>query len=384
MLWKPFQLPSNKETVDFVDGLKTITGSGDPSSGEGIAIHIYTANASMGNKAFSNSDGDYLIVPQQGRLDIQTEVGKLVVEPGELVVIQRGHKFKADVEELFGSRFELPELGAIGANGLANPRDFQSPIAHFDIDQTPWEIIYKWVPALSCASRGAILTDTMSQKLRQDNHTPFDVVAWHGNYIPYKYDMRKFIHIGSISKDHIDPSVFTVLTAKSRTPGAPLAEFCVITARWDVASESFRPPFYHRNCAVEMLGVVYDDPAQPAMKPFEAGGFYYQTNMAPHGPAWEDFKAASEMKLEPMRVHEHSMRKSSFYRKLLDVTDRLMIRIQMLNLTDYAVNRSTTRAAFTTERFEALQPQFMKHIGEITATLKAKGLPPLDLSRAKL
>lgn len=92
--WKPFQLPRSSDKVDFVEGLKTIAGTGSPMEKTGLAIHMYLCNTSMDKKAFCNNDGDMLIVPQLGRLDIRTELGHLMVAPGEICVIQRGLRFK--------------------------------------------------------------------------------------------------------------------------------------------------------------------------------------------------------------------------------------------------------------------------------------------------
>mgnify|MGYP001657669928 CR=1 FL=1 len=248
LAWHPFDIPESGE-VDFVSGLKTVAGSGDPTLREGLATHVYTANTSMNKKAFVNSDGEFLIVPQQGALDIQTEFGPLFVQPGELVVIQRGIRFSVQLPdgpsrgyilEVWGTQFELPELGPLGANGLANARDFLSPVARYEIVKESWEIIYKL--------GGKFFKSTQ-------NHSPYDVVAWHGNYVsdtslrgvfgfanffqvPYKYDLTKFVNVGSISVDHIDPSIFCVLTAKSRDPNAPLADFLTFQPRWDVASRT--------------------------------------------------------------------------------------------------------------------------------------------------
>ncbi|KXN84859.1 Homogentisate 1,2-dioxygenase [Leucoagaricus sp. SymC.cos] len=225
LAWYPFKLPTDTEKVDWVEGLKTVGGNGDPTLREGLAIHMYLANTSMDKRAFCNGDGDMLICPQQGRLDIQTEFGKLMIRPGELCVIQRGMKFKVILPdgpsrgyilEIFGAHFILPDLGPLGGNGLANPRDFESPTACFEIDQSPWEIVYKVAGELHASHQ---------------EHTPFDVVAWSGNYVPYKYDMEKFVYVGSISRDHIDPSIFCVLTAKSKQTGIPLAELLIFGER---------------------------------------------------------------------------------------------------------------------------------------------------------
>lgn len=248
LAWHPFSMPSpssSSEKIDFISGLKTLAGSGEPTLREGLATHIYAANASMGRRAFVNSDGDMLIIPQQGILDITTEFGRLYVQPGEICVIQRGQRFRVALPEcdgekeegrrraargyileIWGSAFELPELGPLGANGLANARDFLAPVAAYEVERAPWEVVYKLAGKFFCSTQ---------------EHSPFDVVAWHGNYVPYKYDLTKFVNVGSISVDHIDPSIFCVLTARSRDPHAPLADFLIFSPRWDVASREFLP-----------------------------------------------------------------------------------------------------------------------------------------------
>jgi len=295
LAWRPFDIPSGSD-VDFVDGLKTLAGSGDPTLREGVATHMYMANKSMDHKAFVNSDGDYLICPQQGALDIQTEFGPLYVQPGEICVLQRGQRFKVKLPdgpsrgyilEIWGANFELPELGPLGANGLANARDFFHPKASFEISKDdPWEIIYKL--------GGRLFKSTQ-------NHCPFDVVAWHGNYVPYKYDLTKFVNVGSISVDHIDPSIFCVLTARSRDPTAPLADFLIFSPRWDVASHTYRPPYYHRNVASEFMGLLYGEYGGRSDE-FQPGGASYECGMVPHGVAYEEFKAASAQDVPQMQI----------------------------------------------------------------------------------
>lgn len=247
---------------------------------EGLATHVYTATKSMEKRAFVNSDGDFLIVPQQGALNIQTEFGPLYVQPGEICVIQRGLRFRVTVEgptrgyilEIWGANFELPELGPLGSNGLANSRDFLHPKAKFEVTHDdPWEIVYKL--------GGKFFRSTQ-------NHSPFDVVAWHGNYVPYKYDLTKFVNVGSISVDHIDPSIFCVLTAKSRDPTAPLADFLIFSPRWDVASHTYRPPYYHRNAASELMGLIYGEYGGRSDS-FQPGGVSFECGMVPHGVAYE-------------------------------------------------------------------------------------------------
>jgi homogentisate 1,2-dioxygenase len=180
LAWLPFDIPT-EGGIDFVSGLKTIAGSGEPTLREGIVTHVYTCNTSMKQKAFVNSDGEFLIVPQQGSLDIQTEFGPLFVQPGEICVIQRGIRFRVELPdgpsrgyilELWGSYFDLPELGPLGANGLANSRDFLHPKAKYEINKDGWEIIYKL--------GGKFFKSTQ-------DHSPFDVVAWHGNYVSFPY-----------------------------------------------------------------------------------------------------------------------------------------------------------------------------------------------------
>jgi len=300
LAWKPLDIPSNNTKIDFVDGLKTIAGSGDPTLREGLAVHVYLCNTSMNKRAFVNSDGDFLVVPQQGALDIQTEFGHLYVQPGEIFVIQRGQRFKVKVEgpsrgyilEIWGANFELPELGPLGANGLANARDFLHPVAAYEVTSNdPWDIVYK-------------LGGKFFQSYQE--HCPFDVIAWHGNYVPYKYDLTKFVNVGSISVDHIDPSIFCVLTARSRDPAAPLADFLIFSPRWDVASHTYRPPYYHRNVASEFMGLIYGEYGGRSDE-FQPGSMSYECGMVPHGVAWEEFEAASEKPQPVTRISTGSI-----------------------------------------------------------------------------
>lgn len=252
MRWMPFKL-EKCDDVDFVDGLKTLSGAGDVRSRKGLQIHIYTFNASMQNKAFYNSDGDFLIVPQLGNLIVLTEFGTLFVEPQEICVIQQGMRFSIGKEknqghcrgyilEVFDDHFELPNLGPIGANGLANPIDFQTPTAfRYDFKcENDFEIVNKFQNNLFVA--------------KQDFNV-FNVIAWRGNYVPYKYDLRKFMVINTVSFDHCDPSIFTVLTCPFK-PGTALADFVIFPPRWSVATNTFRPPYFHRNCMSEFMGML--------------------------------------------------------------------------------------------------------------------------------
>lgn len=274
--WGKFLLPQEPESVDFVQGLKTIGGHGEAVNKDGLAVHIYTANRSMKKTAFCNNDGDFLIMPQEGRLDIQTEFGHMMLRPGELAVIQAGIRFRVAlpdgvargyVQEIFGSHYELPELGPIGSNGMAMPRDFEHPLASFDVDQTTWTI--------TCKLAGQLF------EYEQD-HTPFDVVAWHGNYVPYKYAMEKFINSATVDREQSDPSIYCVLMAKSKVPGVALTEFLVFTPRWNVPQNTFRPPYYHRNVCTELMGMVYGKWHGSATM-LEPGGLTYEPSLMPHG-----------------------------------------------------------------------------------------------------
>ncbi|CAB4385274.1 unnamed protein product [Rhizophagus irregularis] len=304
--WSPFNkllLEDNKKTsndIDFVHGLHTLAGAGDPTIKNGLAIHIYTANANMDNTAFYNSDGDFLIVPQHGRLDIITEFGCLMVASNEIVVIPRGIRYSINfpdgpsrgyVLEVFGNHFELPDLGPIGANGLANPRDFLTPVASFEEKECDYTIINKYVGQLFVS--------------KQD-HSPFDVVAWHGNYVPYKYDLGKFNTVNSVSFDHIDPSIFTVLTSKSAFPGTAIADFVIFPPRWAVQEHTFRPPYFHRNCMSEFMGLI-SGAYEAKSEGFLPGGASLHSHMTPHGPDSATFEKASNDDLKPVRVADGTM-----------------------------------------------------------------------------
>lgn len=275
--WGPLELPASTGDVDFIEGIKTIGGHGDPTLKEGLAVHMYAANISMENKAFINNDGDFLIIPQTGRLDVQTELGRLMVSVGEICVIQAGIRFRVSlpdgpvrgyIHEIFGSHFELPELGPIGSNGLAHPRDFESPAASFDIDSSAWQIIQK-------------LTGELYSY--EQSHTPFDVVAWHGNYVPYKYALSKFVTIACGAKEQLDPTVYTVLTARSKIPGVSLSEFAAFTPKWLNTQDTFRPPYYHRNMATEIVGLIYGKHNKGSAKDMIPGGLSCEHSYMPHG-----------------------------------------------------------------------------------------------------
>ncbi|OXU17585.1 hypothetical protein TSAR_014480 [Trichomalopsis sarcophagae] len=293
--WKPFDVPTRQgPEVDFIEGLHTVCGAGDARTRAGIAVHVYLCNASMKDKAFYNSDGDFLIVPQLGALYITTEFGKMRVEPNEICVIQRGMRFSVSVFgpsrgyilEVFDNHFELPNLGPIGANGLANPRDFQTPVAWYEDKDTAYKIVNKYQGKLFVANQ---------------DHSPFDVVAWHGNYVPYKYNLDRFMVINSVSFDHCDPSIFTVLTCPSAKPGTAIADFVVFPPRWSVQEHTFRPPYYHRNCMSEFMGLIKGR-YEAKEEGFQPGGGSLHSMMTPHGPDTNCFEGASNAELGAERI----------------------------------------------------------------------------------
>ncbi|QWT18748.1 homogentisate 1,2-dioxygenase [Bacillus sp. NP157] len=284
MRWDP--LPAPAPGTDFLDGLFTMGGNGGAAEQAGVGIHLYLANRSMEGRYFYNADGELLIVPQQGRLRIRTELGVLEVEPLEIAVVPRGIRFLVElpdgeargyVAENFGATLHLPDLGPIGANGLAHPRDFLTPVAAYEDVDGDFALVAKFQGALWEADIG---------------HSPLDVVAWHGNYAPYKYDLRRFNTIGSIAVDHPDPSIFTVLTSASDTPGVANMDFVIFPPRWLVAEHTFRPPYFHRNVASEFMGLItgaYDAKAGG----FVPGGSSLHNCMSGHGPDHASFEKAS-------------------------------------------------------------------------------------------
>ena len=286
--WDPFPIP--RKPTDFIDGLVTMAGNGAPDAGSGCAIHMYAANRSMTDRFFMNSDGELLLVPQQGRLRIATEMGVLEVAPHEIASIPRGVRFRVELPdnvargymcENFGAAFRLPDLGAIGSNGLANPRDFLTPVAAYEDREGKFEVVNKF------------LGNLWSAKI---DHSPLDVVAWHGNFVPYKYDLRLFNTIGSISYDHPDPSIFLVLQSISDTPGVDNIDFVIFPPRILAMQHTFRPPWFHRNIAAEFMGLiqgVYDAKAEG----FMPGGASLHNTMTGHGPDADTFEKASNADL---------------------------------------------------------------------------------------
>jgi homogentisate 1,2-dioxygenase len=296
--WNPLPLPEASTDahggVDFVDGMVTMAGN------EACGIHMYAANRSMTRRYFYDADGELLIVPQQGRLVIATELGTLEVEPQQIAVVPRGLRFRVALPdgnargyvcENTGELFKLPDLGVIGSNGLANPRDFHTPVAAFEDTEGDFELIAKF--------------DGRFWRARID-HSPLDVVAWHGNCAPYRYDLRRFNTIGSISHDHPDPSIFLVLQAPSSTPGVDTIDFVIFPPRTLVMRDTFRPPWFHRNIASEFMGLihgVYDAKAEG----FAPGGASLHNRMTGHGPDADTFERASVADTSKPHVIEDTM-----------------------------------------------------------------------------
>jgi homogentisate 1,2-dioxygenase len=289
--WNPLPLPS--AATDFLEGLVTVAGSGDPASQTGIAVHVYRANRSMGERYFWNADGELMFVPQQGALHLETELGRLDVKTGEIAVVPRGMKFKVEIDapvrgyvcENYGAPFRLPELGPIGSQGLAQARDFQAPVATYE-DKGKCQVVAKFMGGLWACEFA---------------HSPLDVVAWHGDYVPYKYELARFMAINTVSFDHADPSIFTVLTSPSGQPGVANCDFVIFPPRWSVAEDTFRPPWFHRNVMSELMGLVhgvYDAKAEG----FLPGGMSIHNCMSAHGPDLSTYEKATGEKLEPHKI----------------------------------------------------------------------------------
>lgn len=288
--WSAIPIP--EEPTDFIDGIVTMAGNGDACTQNGVGIHVYAANQSMQDRFFYNADGEMLIVPQQGRLTLRTEFGVIEAKPGEIAVIGRGIKFQTHLPdgpsrgyicENYGAQLRLPDLGPIGANGLANPRDFLAPAAAYEQREAACELVAKFQGNLWVA---------------EIDHSPLNVVAWHGNYAPYKYDLHRFQAINSVNFDHPDPSIFTVLTSPTDTRGMANVDFVIFPARWMVAEHTFRPPYFHRNFMSEFMGLIdgqYDAKAEG----FVPGGCSLHNCMSAHGPDATTFKKASEAELKP-------------------------------------------------------------------------------------
>jgi homogentisate 1,2-dioxygenase len=293
--WSPFPIPS--APTDFVEGLITIGGNGGAAYQSGMAAHIYAANRSMIDRYFYDADGELLILPQQGRARFVTELGILEVAPGEIAVLPRGLRFRVELPdgpsrgyvcENYGAAFRLPELGPLGSNGLANARDFLAPIAAYEDKDAPCVLVSKFQGNLWAAEMAT---------------SPLSVVAWHGNFTPYKYDLARFMVIGTVSFDHPDPSIYSVLTAPSDTPGTANIDFVIFPPRWMVGEDTFRPPWYHRNVMTEFMGLIYGAYDAKA-EGFLPGGASLHNCMSAHGPDAETWQRATNAELVPHKLED--------------------------------------------------------------------------------
>ena len=332
--WDPAPIPT--EDTDLIEGLQTMGGNGDANAQAGIGIHIYAANKSMERRYFYNSDGEMLFVPQQGRLRLVTEMGVVEAALNEIVVVPRGVKFRADLPdgpsrgyicENYGAALRLPDLGPIGSNGLANARDFLTPVASFEDVEGDFELVNKFGGNLWSAPMG---------------HSPLDVVAWHGNLSPYKYDLANFMAVGSITFDHPDPSIFTVLTSPSGPAGLANVDFVIFPPRWLVGEHTFRPPWFHRNVMSEFMGLIH---GQYDAKPegFVPGGASLHNMMSAHGPDAGAYENATAAELKP---------------QFLGATMAFMFETRYpIKLTDWAANSPQMQAGYQ-DCWQDLQKNF--------------------------
>ncbi|HEX7063256.1 MAG TPA: homogentisate 1,2-dioxygenase [Woeseiaceae bacterium] len=294
LAWGPWPFPD--APTDFVDGLITVAGNGDAGLQAGIGIHVYCANRSMDDRYFYDADGELLIVPQEGALRLHTECGVLAVGPGDIAIVPRGMKFRVVfpggsgrgyVCENYGRKLELPERGPIGGDGLANRRDFETPVAAYEDREGELELVAKFAGRLFACRIG---------------HSPLDVVGWHGNLVPCRYDLRRFNTMGSISYDHPDPSIFTVLTSASDTPGTANVDLAIFPPRWLVMEDTFRPPWYHRNVMSEYMGLIYGEYDAKSGGALVPGGSTLHNCMSGHGPDRASWKRASTAALAPQKL----------------------------------------------------------------------------------
>ena len=336
--WMPMALPDENKRVDFVEGMVTLCGAGSPELKEGMAIHLYSCNTGMKDKAFVNSDGDFLIVPQLGELFVRTEFGLLDVKPGEIIVVPRGIRFQVNlngpcrgyIAEIFKGHFVIPDLGPIGTNGLADARHFLAPVAAYEYyeEEIEFKLVQKFLGKLFVAKMG---------------HSPFDVVAWHGNYTPYKYDLARYCVVNSVSYGHLDPCIFTVLTAQTDEAGVAVCDFVIFPPRFAVQEDTFRPPYYHRNIMSEFMGNIrghYDAKTTG----FLPGGASLHSCMMGHGPEAEVLEKASNAELKPVKMPDDSL---AF---MFEST-------YLFKLTDYALNNNID-IHYSKHSWGAIKPHF--------------------------
>lgn len=294
LCWNPQPIPDTP--TDFVQGLMTVAANGDARVQTGIGIHVYCANRSMEDRFLYDADGELLIVPQQGTLRLHTECGVLATGPGEIAIVPRGMKFRVVLEdgagrgwicENYGHKLELPERGPIGSDGLANRRDFETPVAAYEDREGEFELVAKYAGSLFAC---------------RIDHSPLDVVAWHGNLAPCRYDLRRFNTMGSISYDHPDPSIFTVLTSQSDTAGTANVDLAIFPPRWQVSEDTFRPPWFHRNVMSEYMGLIYGEYDAKRGGALVPGGATLHNRMSAHGPDRASWEQASAAELAPQKV----------------------------------------------------------------------------------
>ncbi|MEC7762169.1 MAG: homogentisate 1,2-dioxygenase [Pseudomonadota bacterium] len=290
--WDPVEAEGD---LTWLTGMRTMTTAGDVNTQVGMASHVYLVTTSMVDEYFYSADSELLVVPQQGRLRFATELGVIDVEPQEIAILPRGLVYRVEVLdgpcrgfvcENYGQKFELPARGPIGANALANPRDFKAPVAAFEDREVASTLTIKWCGQFHETKIG---------------QSPLDVVAWHGNYTPYKYDLKTYCPVGAILFDHPDPSIFTVLTAPSGVPGTANIDFVLFRDRWMVAENTFRPPWYHKNIMSELMGNIHGQ-YDAKLSGFVPGGMSLHNMMLPHGPDRDAFEGASNSNLGPHKL----------------------------------------------------------------------------------
>jgi homogentisate 1,2-dioxygenase len=293
--WNPIE--AGNADLTWLTGMRTMTTAGDVNTQIGMASHVYLVTQSMTEAYFYSADSEMLVVPQQGRLRFATELGIIEIGPQEIAIIPRGLVYRVEVLdgpcrgfvcENYGAKFDLPNRGPIGANCMANPRDFKTPVAAFEDREVPSTVTVKWCGQFHKTKIG---------------HSPLDVVAWHGNYAPVKYDLRTYCPVGAILFDHPDPSIFTVLTAPSGQTGVANIDFVLFRERWVVAEDTFRPPWYHKNVMSELMGNIYGQ-YDAKLKGFAPGGISLHNMMLPHGPDKDAFEKASNSNLGPDKLDE--------------------------------------------------------------------------------
>lgn len=291
--WDP--IPEAVSGTGFLAGMHTVTTAGDVATQSGMGTLVYDFNSDSTDEYHCNADGELLFVPQKGALQLRTELGIIDVEPGEIALIPRGMTYqprchsqsvRGYVCENYGAPLTLPERGPIGANCLANPRDFKTPVAAYEDKESVCQVVYKWCGDFHTTEIG---------------HSPLDVVAWHGNYVPYKYDLNTFSPVGAVLFDHPDPSIFTVLTSPTEQQGTANIDFVIFPPRWLVAEHSFRPPWYHRNIMSEFMGLIYGQ-YDAKEQGFLPGGMSLHNQMLPHGPDAAGFEKASTAELLPQKL----------------------------------------------------------------------------------